>query len=163
MIVPIPISIHALREEGDGILFRPVMAADDFYPRPPRGGRRMKSAAMCSSMPFLSTPSARRATHNACVIWIFAVYFYPRPPRGGRHKRLRGKAGNFHFYPRPPRGGRPDSTVGVGRQVEISIHALREEGDYDCCQAVRVRSPISIHALREEGDLPLWQRWAAIS
>ena len=35
------ISIHALREEGDGgILFRPVMAADDFYPRPPRGGRQ---------------------------------------------------------------------------------------------------------------------------
>ena len=34
-------------------------------------------------------------------------YFYPRPPRGGRL----GKGGN-----QPPRG-------------EISIHALREEGD----------------------------------
>ena len=35
-----PISIHALREEGDGglcDLHRPI---GDFYPRPPRGGRQ---------------------------------------------------------------------------------------------------------------------------
>ena len=57
------ISIHALREEGDGgILFRPVMAADDFYPRPPRGGRRIPGAAPADGRQFLSTPSARRAT-----------------------------------------------------------------------------------------------------
>ena len=33
----------------------------------------------------------------------------------------------------------------------ISIHALREEGDYPSLMA-RIRSEISIHALREEGD-----------
>ena len=36
----------------------------------------------------------------------------------------------MHFYPRPPRGGRltaPDTSAGPHR---ISIHALREEGDY---------------------------------
>ena len=39
---------------------------------------------------------------------------------------------------------------GVGA---ISIHALREEGDYDViCDTIRV-SRISIHALREEGDI----------
>ena len=59
------ISIHALREEGDGgILFRPVMAADDFYPRPPRGGRPIKKIIIYFFVGFLSTPSARRATLN---------------------------------------------------------------------------------------------------
>ena len=78
----------------------------NFYPRPPRGGRRkLKSGAGWISL-FLSTPSARRATgagvHLALlgVISIHALreegdwdqpdsccrepYFYPRPPRGGR-------------------------------------------------------------------------------
>ena len=35
--------------------------------------------------------------------------------------------------------------------AKISIHALREEGDYPSLMA-RIRSEISIHALREEGD-----------
>ena len=37
-------------------------------------------------------------------------------------------------------------------KYEISIHALREEGDVEqACENHRTR-PISIHALREEGD-----------
>ena len=34
----------------------------------------------------------------------------------------------------------------------ISIHALREEGDLRDCGVVVALSVISIHALREEGD-----------
>ncbi len=35
------ISIHALREEGDiGLIFVKKNTRNDFYPRPPRGGRR---------------------------------------------------------------------------------------------------------------------------
>ena len=34
----------------------------------------------------------------------------------------------------------------------ISIHALREEGDFQYCCVVYVFISISIHALREEGD-----------
>ena len=34
------ISIHALREEGDVIITKKGMGINDFYPRPPRGGRR---------------------------------------------------------------------------------------------------------------------------
>ena len=33
------ISIHALREEGDEAAARGYLVANDFYPRPPRGGR----------------------------------------------------------------------------------------------------------------------------
>ena len=34
-----PISIHALREEGDAIEIIPITDKAHFYPRPPRGGR----------------------------------------------------------------------------------------------------------------------------
>ena len=58
------ISIHALREEGDHgredvCHFRP-----NFYPRPPRGGRREGQAPEVEKAEFLSTPSARRATFS---------------------------------------------------------------------------------------------------
>ena len=57
------ISIHALREEGDA---EPTGNAygllQDFYPRPPRGGRQPAAVRRFLSESFLSTPSARRAT-----------------------------------------------------------------------------------------------------
>ena len=57
-----------------------------------------------------------------------------------------------YFYPRPPRGGRHLEALRVILGVEISIHALREEGDTWAFFAVAVAVFISIHALREEGD-----------
>ena len=60
------ISIHALREEGDKASFWNLRRPVNFYPRPPRGGRR--------------SLGTRRG---------FVVYnFYPRPPRGGRRASL---------------------------------------------------------------------------
>ena len=41
---------------------------------------------------------------------------------------------------------------GGGRSYQISIHALREEGDRVRKSCIRQRGAISIHALREEGD-----------
>ena len=77
------ISIHALREEGDNFLLRTWHKADDFYPRPPRGGRP-------------STAST----------FTLTAYFYPRPPRGGRQLPQWVTTMIMNFYPRPPRGGR---------------------------------------------------------
>ena len=65
--------------------FHLPMRKTNFYPRPPRGGRRECIVDIDSTAEFLSTPSARRATHR-------------------------------HHEPR--------------RSDSISIHALREEGDY---------------------------------
>ena len=56
------------------------------------------------------------------------------------------------FYPRPPRGGRPAHVVGVDVPLLISIHALREEGDWNRAEPYARHKNISIHALREEGD-----------
>ena len=57
------ISIHALREEGDCPPESGKYPAGNFYPRPPRGGRRRVPAMQeLHHIAFLSTPSARRAT-----------------------------------------------------------------------------------------------------
>ena len=56
------ISIHALREEGDGAPHPAGARTQHFYPRPPRGGRRSRNSSFGKSKVFLSTPSARRAT-----------------------------------------------------------------------------------------------------
>ena len=61
--VPIsPISIHALRAEGDYDAFVLDNKAKDFYPRPPCGGRHGRPR------PALT----------------LSMHFYPRPPCGGR-------------------------------------------------------------------------------
>ena len=124
------ISIHALREEGDGPDHPAHAGAGHFYPRPPRGGRPQEQAHAPTGPAFLSTPSARRATRPQTSYPCRRLYFYPRPPRGGRHlHRLPAQPGPADFYPRPPRGGRLLLCVPSSYFKSISIHALREEGD----------------------------------
>ena len=124
----------------------------DFYPRPPRGGRRSSLSCRPPTSKFLSTPSARRATTgkrlmtDAEGISIHALreegdpeeygvqsayhqYFYPHPPRGGRQNRIvvAGLVGAFLSTPSARR-----ATIKMPRKHlthDISIHALREEGD----------------------------------
>ena len=57
-----------------------------------------------------------------------------------------------YFYPRPPRGGRRLAVIFLEQLGQISIHALREEGDVEVVNIHADRKFISIHALREEGD-----------
>ena len=169
------ISIHALREEGDGRSGNRAFAFTNFYPRPPRGGRLQflfpDGAAIRISI------HALREEGDVIVdkYYPFPQDFYPRPPRGGRRGGATIWCPQSNFYPRPPRGGRPQrpftswvsflflSTPSARRATVmqfaalpgagISIHALREEGDVPVVHvAIRVHV-ISIHALREEGDL----------
>ena len=58
-----------------------------------------------------------------------------------------------NFYPRPPRGGRLYRADAAKLGVAISIHALREEGDFIQTGIQYNAQLISIHALREEGDI----------
>ena len=148
---------------------------ENFYPRPPRGGRRIPVPTKLSQLEFLSTPSARRATASSGRPAKTTAYFYPRPPRGGRHQhaddRLRGVAisihalreeGDIEAYIKPlglrlflstpsaRRATRPDWRL--NHEDSISIHALREEGDVKHFRGDFGFRVISIHALREEGD-----------
>ena len=123
-----------------------------FYPRPPRGGRPAGAMQMTAVNEFLSTPSARRATFGQICLLLPCHDFYPRPPRGGRRTIQHS----------------------VHPLSQISIHALREEGDrtrptrassgwnfyprpprggrrQHTCFGLQ-NHDISIHALREEGD-----------
>ena len=123
------ISIHALREEGDRYDFEHQTRWSNFYPRPPRGGRQVSSTSRSMTCLFLSTPSARRATRTTAFRTTTTPNFYPRPPRGGRRHRRSPSVRQRNFYPRPPRGGRRQARSGHQVAQDISIHALREEGD----------------------------------
>ncbi len=95
------ISIHALREEGDPFRHRSERVKEDFYPRPPRGGRRDAQGAVDLDAVFLSTPSARRATHSPQCGSGCKRYFYPRPPRGGRPSPLAPRSTLTRFLSTP--------------------------------------------------------------
>ncbi len=102
----IDISIHALREEGDDLPCSRYLEIQDFYPRPPRGGRQGVQLGDYHTLKFLSTPSARRATPAFLPSRRSSCDFYPRPPRGGRLLEDLWRRRIPDFYPRPPRGGR---------------------------------------------------------
>ena len=101
---------------------------------------------------FLSTPSARRATRTTAFRTTTTPNFYPRPPRGGRlcPAWLRF-CGCCYFYPRPPRGGRHvNGLVGGAFIGFLSTPSARRA---TIAPPLRRRGVmISIHALREEGD-----------
>ena len=168
------ISIHALREEGDSWRLNPKTAGERFLSTPSarratgcedsfgllRGisihalreeGDGGRCGCIRLILTFLSTPSARRAT-AARILSVSCVGFLSTPSARratARREPLKGAA-------------------------NISIHALREEGDDNVAKmetdfdeflstpSARRATPtvqragcvasISIHALREEGD-----------
>ena len=108
----------------------PVLSMSDFYPRPPRGGRRSAAVAFVLLDRFLSTPSARRATQITvpCLVYAIVISIHALreegdqparqscpPPAGflstpsARRATTRiicCRKCERYFYPRPPRGGR---------------------------------------------------------
>ena len=101
------ISIHALREEGDSHAGSSPAGLPNFYPRPPRGGRHVTTLNYPRIIEFLSTPSARRATSARGSRFVWSARFLSTPSaRRATH-----------------------TLVVVLRVYQISIHALREEGD----------------------------------
>ena len=124
---------------------------NDFYPRPPRGGRHDASPTWEDITQFLSTPSARRATAPMCRS-------RPCVPISIHALREEGDAGtaahgprSHNFYPRPPRGGRPEAEeYKLERLKFLSTPSARRATPRLRCQ--NQARAISIHALREEGD-----------
>ena len=146
-----PISIHALREEGDVDTFVDNLLNCYFYPRPPRGGRPFQTTAGRQ----VNAISIHALREEGDMVVPDAAYSDNISIHALREEgdavAVSRQLLTEHFYPRPPRGGRPVYGRIVHVLVSISIHALREEGDKDG-NAQRCRLWISIHALREEGD-----------
>ena len=145
------ISIHALREEGDRCARLALWMADNFYPRPPRGGRHTASAMSQQRRRFLSTPSARRATSLKRFQKAPLRDFYPRPPRGGRRCRRSVSSCSTAFLSTPSaRRATAETDKPYAEQLFLSTPSARRA---TVCKPRRASNPqISIHALREEGD-----------
>ena len=122
------ISIHALREEGDGAIHGGETFQWNFYPRPPRGGRHAPSGSVPFSAEFLSTPSARRATAIKVTSGYRCVFL--STPSARRATEVGGLKLNEELFLSTPSARRATSQMAqeLGYN-EISIHALREEGD----------------------------------
>ena len=102
-----PISIHALRVEGDLNLSRFIVRYRNFNPRPPCGGRLPGIGIPRRQMAFQSTPSVWRATQNR-----------PTRPRSPQFQSTPSvwRATRWQHFDL--------------RLCSISIHALRVEGDF---------------------------------
>ena len=124
---------------------------NNFYPRPPRGGRRTVISNNDLDEQFLSTPSARRATQGGQNAFQSKTFLSTPSARRATNVSSSELVPVAYFYPRPPRGGRQSSLSLRLHNLSISIHALREEGDRRSRKRGE-RMDISIHALREEGD-----------
>ena len=175
LLTTINISIHALREEGDRLRVAVGQCVViSIHALREEGDIKTKRATATSNQ-FLSTPSARRATFLPGSILLRALISIHalREEGDGWTSRRRSSAGLFlstpsarratqeaqqparqndYFYPRPPRGGRPSERRAARTPLQISIHALREEGDRRLVAQILIAAGISIHALREEGD-----------
>ena len=146
------ISIHALCEEGDpGLWHSDTKAGRISIHALCEEGDFLVKLCITVDAAFLSTPSARRATHGLQAgdvkveISIHALCEEGDPPKAGL------QAPHGDFYPRPLRGGRPLQMGTKADSLKISIHALCEEGDLTALFA-SLTGLISIHALCEEGD-----------
>ena len=78
-----------------------------FYPRPPRGGRRHYTTLCFFLQVFLSTPSSRRATFRKRRKRTKDVEFLSTPSARRATTGFPSLCRRMsNFYPRPPRGGR---------------------------------------------------------
>ena len=100
-----------------------------FNPRPPRGGRRNYKQRIQDANMISIHALREEGDLSVCAKVKVFHNFNPRPPRGGRLTTGHRTATHLHFNPRPPRGGRLDRGHQLLTTINISIHALREEGD----------------------------------
>ena len=124
------ISIHALRDEGDGRGSGSVQKKDEFLSTPsarratvgnsqsgghaqlflstPSARRATRAATgVKADILFLSTPSARRATYAPCIFRPCRRFLSTPSARRATLNTRPPFRSLINFYPRPPRGGRP--------------------------------------------------------
>ena len=169
-----PISIHALREEGDGWLSLGRWPPSNFYPRPPRGGRLKlcllyvrspdisihalreegdadAKAKLVAAIRFLSTPSARRATQvRQAFVDLFVISIHALREEGDGECDLPDETRRvFLSTPSARRATRLLAALST-RDTFLSTPSARRATGWQRLQPGA--SSISIHALREEGD-----------
>ena len=101
---------------------------------------------------FQSTPSARRATLRLVINDVFLAISIHALREEGDRQLHRAWQRRTYFNPRPPRGGRLGGAfmAQYANQFQSTPSARRATAAHDA--AISVYN-ISIHALREEGDI----------
>ena len=109
----------------------------NFYPRPPRGGRHAHISIPAPFAQFLSTPSARRAT--AFPVHAHSLHTFLSTPSARRATNPPYKyALEFVVFLSTPSARRATPPIpSLEMFKQISIHALREEGDMPTFTALR--------------------------
>ena len=151
------------------------VVAEDFYPRPPRGGRLPDGKGTTAGTVFLSTPSARRATLRVSAVFALVLVISIHALREeGDLAAPSAPVSAMAFLSTPSARRATPTGCFSWPHLAISIHALCEEGDSTKPElesslfsflstpsarratrrqdAMHLRLIISIHALREEGD-----------
>ena len=178
-LIPSPlddvISIHALREEGDLCTFQILGSLCISIHALREEGDDRWGMAMVLASTFLSTPSARRATASSNLAGRIEGFLSTPSARRATTVLADFIQLGHEFLSTPSARRATVHAEGCSRLFQISIHALREEGDWSAGRSRhrlwnfyprpprggRLRSgtiifrpdKISIHALREEGDL----------
>ena len=132
-----------------------VGRAGHFYPRPPRGGRRRGHPhAQGADRNFYPRPprgGRPRAIIERCIAEYISIHALREE---GDRVRLCPMCQWRHFYPRPPRGGRPLTGDALDKKLDeilfLSTPSARRATATR--QQEQPGQEISIHALREEGD-----------
>ena len=103
----------------------------NFYPRPPRGGRLTSEISMPTITSISIHALREEGDHDGSAKTVVVTVFLSTPSaRRATIRRLFAGLSTFYFYPRPPRGGRQADRAEIEQIMRISIHALREEGDW---------------------------------
>ena len=149
----------------------------NFYPRPPRGGRRACKSCLSWPETFLSTSPAWGTTFSGDLLQRRGVFLSTSPAWGttlaGQAREIRPVQISIHvprvgddrpapdtpllernFYPRPPRGGRQAEPVIVADTAAISIHVPRVGDDCSEYGTAAGCHSISIHVPRVGDDHP---------
>ena len=157
----------------------PVLSAvpvgTNFYPRPPRGGRRIKQDGSWSSHSISIHALREEGDHDSCrcpagrkpisihalreegdLLDLIGVQGHekflstPSARRATALARYR-KRRRQDFYPRPPRGGRPEAAGQENRPYRFLSTPSARRATQTTSKWSKSEG-ISIHALREEGD-----------
>ena len=124
------ISIHALREEGDMLADVADGRADqNFYPRPPRGGRHRRDAK-ASGRKSISIHALREEGDAGALGTAYASNISIHALREEGDPGAAVHCGQDAEFLSTPSARRATASGGLQKALKnISIHALREEGD----------------------------------
>ena len=128
----------------------------DFYPRSPRGERQLKTLDYREVTIFLSTLPARGATCPGCGNTARQQEFLSTLPARGATRYLVGGRLLGQISIHAPREGSDRGLLPQPPRLQISIHAPREGSDRDQRRICGHPHDISIHAPREGSDLSIF-------